>query len=82
MKPDIYSIKHWEVDKGQLLVQLSPVKIGSEEIICSVKQFSKTRIKLEIDGATNRWDWTVLLLNQSELFKNASNSASYLQNEK
>lgn len=79
VKPDIYKIEHWEIQERHLLLHLSPTEAGSEGIVCSVKQFSKTRIKLEIHGATNRWDQTVLLLNESELNENISNSVSYLQ---
>ena len=82
VSPDIYKVGNWGVQHRQLSLQLSPVKGVDGEIICSVKEFSKTRIKLEVNGATNKWDWTVLLLNESELNKNASNSASYIQNEK
>lgn len=82
VKPDIYKIEHWKIQERQLLLQVSPTEAGPEGIVCFVKEFSKTRIKLEVKGATNKWDWTVLLLNESELNKNASNSTIYLLNEK
>lgn len=75
-QPDVYALR-WEFSERQLLLQASPLTTNCEVIACSVAKVDSRRMEFAINGISNAWKRTALLLNEKKLSARIAESAKH-----